>query len=361
MKSKAAHSLLAVLVFGGAMIGGYSLIQHLAEVFGWKTPPVGNLAEVPAETFDPLTITDPAKPVEPVAAVEVKVEEPEVGAPAAAPEPKTDLVAESAEPIVAAEPSEPVVTRTPVSDTPLDLFSANAERSAPEVNANILNPTPAAFDNAPAPAPDTAADDNGGEGNASPPVVVETPPAPPEPIATPNANVAIEADLPEVGPVSVSTASSETSPVAAEVSVAGVKVAAGTQQGQVRQPTLLGNALAGSVSGLIGGVGGGGETSSRVQVRNDNRVVISAGGPRIAGNLPRAEVPVLPSVGVNAAVAGPSANGIVRPIAPPAAGVAPPVSGKAQLNLPAVGINAGTSGLGVRAGSLNIRVNTGLR
>jgi hypothetical protein len=343
MKSKAAHSLLAVLVFGGAMIGGYSLIQHLADLFGWKTPPAGNLAEVPDEKFGPLTITDPENPVEPVAVAEVKVEEPVTDPAEAAPEATTDLVAETAEPVAEPEVAEPAGRRTPVSDAPLELFSSNVERSVPEVNPNILNPTPAAFDNAPTPIADDPAGDNSGENAATPPTVVETPPAPPEPVAEANANLAVEVDLP----------------------VARLEVAAGTQEGQVRQPTLLGNALAGSVSGLIGGLGGGGDTSSRVQVRNDNRVVISAGGVRIGGNLPRAELPALPSVGVNAAspVAGAVANRVVRPLAPAAAsGIVPSAAGaKAQLNLPAVGINAGTSGLGIQAGSLNLRVNTGLR
>jgi len=169
----------------------------------------------------------------------------------------------------------------------------------------------------------------------------------------------------------------------AEIAAASLEVSvetAATESGSPSTPKpqargLYSNALAGSVSGLIGGMASPESGSAtRVQVRNDNRVVIGPGSQPPAPTVPHVQhVPmdagaVPPPLEVRHPVVNATPSSVPEAGAPglqslvPTTGSAPPggPAANARVDLPTgIGINAGAPGLGINAGQLGIRVNTG--
>jgi len=387
MKEKTLQIALAAALLGAALVGGHWFVHFLAGTFGWGSPPKVELTSQPRSSVlkpsDEPESPDvvPALPPEPTEPAESAEEDP------------APMVAAVDEPL-APEPSEveteaaEVETegRSPVSDREAGLFAASREQSEPRVNPNTFVVTadpsrvPSGSDSPQASQEGGAGSDVGNSDPTGPGSGNGELPLPPELAPTPGSNDLARADAAvgfSDGAASASASLStgptgETPAVAAEMdaSLAGIadlsleaSVPAASAEPEVpaapasQAQGLYSNALAGSVSGLIGGMESPATgPATRVQIRHDNRVVI---GP----SAPSAD-PVVPNVPVTAGAVTPPLEVPLpvtnaAPLVNPTAGVP---AANVGVNPPAgVAVDAGSSGIGINAGQLGIRINTGLR
>lgn len=383
MKAKALQTALAASILGAALVGGHWFVHFLAGTLGWGSPPKVELASEPG----PLPLRSPVTPVAPDLAPAVASDAPSRAdtAPDASPDP------EPAE-AVADEGETEIARRTPAFDGDLALFSANQGRGEPSVNPNtfVVNADPslsAGESESPSESPtaggspDAGDSDQGGPGAGDDRRPSDEDRRPAQPVSLDaeilaNADAATEvAGVAASASARISTKPAADAELAASTGVANLLIEAGSEADPAESGEaaasgpqsggLVDNALAGSVSGLIGGVAPPASASgTRVQVRQDNRVLIGPGSLSLDPLAPEA-----PSVATRPAAAGPSPS-VPAALAPgprppaPAAGSFPQGGGAANagIDLPAgIGANAGPSGVGINAGRLGIRIDAGLR